>query len=275
MKKLNILGVTVLGISAMIFGGFLIYQKKNEDPVAPRIQCSAEEIFVSVQDSKEEILTYVTASDDQDGNLTDQVMIEKMSDFIMDHTRNITFAVADSRGNVTRTQTKLTYTDYTEPRFSLNAPLRISAGYSANPLKGLSAQSCIDGDLTHKIKYSMPSSVDYSTPGTYPIEFSVLDSTGTQVYLETEIQVYSDLYEQLQIELSDYLVYIEAGSAFDPMEYVQKVTKTTSAKEVSYDRSEFYMESSVDTRVPGTYLVKYHLQQENSSGNTQLVVVVE
>ena len=178
MKKMRIASVILLLVSIGIFTIFQIYSKMVQDNESPKVTCETQELTVSVAATEEELMQGVSAVDNRSGDVSDTLVIESLSDFTEEGKRIATYAAVDESMNVGRCERTIVYEDYQAPVFQMSEPLSYPIGQSVNVLAGITASSVLDGDLTSKIKYSIESSVDTSTPGNYPVEFSVMDSAG-------------------------------------------------------------------------------------------------
>ena len=78
--------------------------------------------------------------------------------------------------------------------------------------------------------------------------------------------------DQQLIALSDYLVYLSQGSAFDAAGYIQSATAPDGT---ALSAGQVSIESPVDTSVPGTYHVGYSVTAQGQSYTAYLTVVVE
>ena len=268
MKKIKILSVILLFFSTVIFVGCNIYEKVMTDHKAPEIT-GMEDIQISVADPEETLLQGISAEDDRDGDVTDGLVIQDISEFDSEGKRTVHFAAADSSGNVAYASRNMSYSDYEAPRFSLSAPLRFPMGSDFNICSGISASSSLDGDLTNNIKYTIDRTVSSAVTGTYQVEFRVMDSTGTTSYLATELEVYDPSEERVEVSLSSYLVYLHVGDSFNASSYYEG---TDLDGDVAVDLN---VDSNVDTSVAGTYYADYTVSTENGlSGTSRLVVVV-
>lgn len=265
MKKRNILCFILLVLSVGSFIGYKQYRKITDDVIPPRITCEENTITASVSVTEEELLQGVSAYDDVSGDLSDSLFIEDISDFIDENTRIITYAAIDKSRNVSRLERTLVYTDYKEPEFSLTAPLCYPVGSKANILGNIRAQSNLDGDVSNKIRYGLTGVIDNLIPGKYDIEYRVTDSCGKTTYLNTEIEIYDSLYSGIQVELSNYLVYVDKGSKFNAESYFKG----------SNIEGELTVNSNVNTKEEGVYYVDYFVNAVNASGKSRLVVVVK
>lgn len=264
MKKIRICSVILFLFSVAVFGVYLYYAKATSDTIAPVVTCETEEMTVSVFTKEAELLAGVTAQDDRSGDVSDTLVIEKISAFTGENTRIVTYAAIDEKGNVGRCQRTLYYEDYQKPTFSLTEAMRFPTGQSVDILGRIKAYSELDGDLTDNIKYSLDSTIDLKTPNIYNVEFRVTDSADVVEYLSLDIEVYDASAERIEVVLSEYLVYVPANAEFDPMAYY-----------VGSDiEGELVIESAVDTTKEGVYNVDYIVNGNNSKGKSRLIVIV-
>lgn len=264
MRKIKIFSVILFIVSAAAFGGCRIWDRFVEDHTAPVIS-GDEALEVSVTDSEEILLEGMTAEDAGDGDVTDSLVVQSISEFNEAGERTVNYAAVDAGGNVGYFSRTLTYTDYEKPVFALSAPLRFPMGTDFNICGGITASSTLDGDLTNKIKYTLDRSVSSSVTGTYQVEFRVSDSTGSTSYLATELEVYDPTEETGEVTLSSYLVYIGVNESFQASDYYSG----TDIEDGSLD-----IQSGVDTSEAGVYTVDYIVTGGKSTGRSRLVVVV-
>lgn len=265
MRKLKVFSILLLLCSTVAFAGFKIYEKGLADNKAPVITCSQDNIQVSVEDPQEKLLEGVTAEDQRDGDITDKIVVQSISEFSEDNKREITYAVADEAGNVGYGKRTMEYTDYSAPTFNLSQPLLYPLGSTFNVSDGVTASGSLDGNLTNNIKYTLDKAISTTTAGTYNVEFRVSDSAGRTSYLQTVLDVYDPGDYQIEVTLSQYLVYIGVNAGFDPNAYF-----------VGSDAEEgvLSIESNVNTAQPGCYYVDYNVTTERQAGKSRLVVVV-
>lgn len=263
MKKKFNWNICILIVAIVIFGAYICYAKIINDSDAPKVTCASDEITVSVESSQQELLKGVTAVDERDGDVTSSLIVESISAFADDE-RIITYAAVDESGNVGRASRTLKYTDYQAPRFSLEEPLRFAIGSKFDVMKGIKAESSLDGDLTGKVKFSQSSVLDKTKAGEYEGEFRVADSTGTVSYLPVKVQIYDPMADGVKVELNQYVLYLEKGEAFNPRKYF-KGSSPWGALRIS---------SNVNTAEAGVYTVDYTVSYGSSKGESRLVVVV-
>lgn len=266
--------VVLFVIVILLFGGMLVYEKYMVDDVPPVILCEEDVIRVRVEDGEEALLEGVTATDDVDGDLTDQVMVKSVSPLIGADTAKVTYFVFDSSDNVAMASRTVQYQNYERPRFSLSEPLVYRVGSTVTLLDRLTAQDDIDGDISDSIRVTAQNlSVDYA--GTYSVTVQVTNSMGDTAVLP--LRVVMDSYGAVSrlVELTEYIVYLDEGEDFAPEDYVKRIRDYDYS---AVDVSELAIESNVDTSVPGNYEVSYTFVSSSVRAQTYtawLAVVVE
>ena len=125
MKKLRILGIVVFVIAAVSFGYFKYEQINSKDNQAPVITMDTDSIQVSCQAEDGELLKGIKATDSKDGDVTGSMIVESVSNFMENHTRNMTVVAFDSDNHATKAARKITYTDMFT-NISLTEPLRFA-----------------------------------------------------------------------------------------------------------------------------------------------------
>lgn len=147
----------------------------------------------------------VTATDEEDGNLTDKIEILKND---VDTTKagkyEVTYKVTDRKG-ASRTKTiTVTVNPKIEP---LNeAPTidvtdkEITVGDKFDPKEGVTAKDKEDGNLTDKIEI-LKNTVDPSKPGVYEVTYKVTDSKGASCTKTIKVTVKEKLLLQARITI--------------------------------------------------------------------------
>lgn len=275
--------------SALAFGGCLAQQQTGKDGKGPEIAMDHREISASIHADDEELLSGVTAYDKKDGDVTDSLAVEYISNFVEKGRRKISIVAFDSDHHVTHAERELVYSDYTSPVFSLDGPLRFSV--NADDLtEGLSAEDCLDGTITDRIRLSYRDEIS-STPGLYGVTYSVANRAGDVTTLPVTVELYDPAEEsgKPQITLSDYLIHLEPGQAFDPETYLESVNVDQMLYEKGTDgalhavpdekeileESRLSMDNPVDTGREGVYEVTYTVTaEEGQTSSVRLIVCV-
>lgn len=284
--------IVALVISTIAFTVSMRLWWQGYDVEAPMITMEDTEIEVSINDGEEILLEGISALDTIDGDVTDLLMVENISDFSSDMSREVSILSFDKSNNVTTATRTISYSDYTEPRFSLRSALRIATGDDvADILSYLSVEDCIEGDISEWIQqyYVGDSVIDTSVSGYYPMIFSVFNSMGDSVEFQATIEVYDATKEadKPEIMLSEYIIYLENGETFEPKDYIQKVIyndatyirssegkledlsyepvqgdeelEEVAASYPTFDMDQIAIINEVDTSVSGWYEVSYTL----------------
>ena len=295
------LPVLICGILTAVYAMLFVM---TDDTKSPQLQIDQEILEVSVGADDAALLQGVSAKDNADGDVTDSLIVEKISSLAKDHTATVTYAAFDRSGNVAKASRTLKYMDYQSPKFSQNQSLTFSANSMQNILSFMGATDAIDGDISSRVKGTLLSNANsLNEPGLYQVEFRVTNSMNETVYLTLPVEVYPAGTYNANVELSDYLIYVKTGTAFDPESYLEKVvvgTREYSLKNQGPTRQEKIrvyfnryvdpdsvsepnvrvvnvdMLSDVDTKTPGVYFVAYTVDCDGLyTGYARLNVVVE
>ena len=253
--------LTLLSLAGL--GAYRMIAARRTSGEAPVITFDSDLLEVTTSATDAELLQGVTATDAEDGDVTDSLLVETSTHFVSDNTVEVTYAAFDSQGHVTKAMRSVRYVDYTAPRFSMSGPMIFSESGVSELLSYVGATDCIDGDISSRVKVSsMESGTLLSTPGDHALEFRVTNSAGDTAYLKLAVEVVSGYNSTRQIPLADYLVYLPAGSEFDPRAYLTE----------SYANDyELVITSDVDPETPGVYDVHYSLGNSMS----RMIVIVE
>lgn len=290
MSKILTRILEIILIAAFIaFGIYFFTNKYKEDRVPPVITCRTGNLEVSINDGEDVLLANVTAQDNRDGDITDKVVVESISKFSDTETATarITYAVCDSSENLSRVSCNLIYTDYTPIRYKINSSTRCKLSSSVTPLSFITAEDCIDGDITRKIRYEALGTKDFSvySEGSYGIRYSVVNSMGDIEYFDVMIDVYnppSNIPASYlpQLYLNRYNVYLKTGDDFDPNSYLAYAIVDGERVEMTAPvKRRITALHDVDTSAPGTYRVIYEYSPDKSQYDVKaeavLYVVVE
>ena len=288
-KKSKIFLLVLVSVSILLLIGLQLIQWITQDDTGPVITCPEGVLEASVVVTDAELLEGVSALDNRDGDLSNNIVVETLSPMNGNQLREVPVAVMDLSGNVSRTTRTIHYTDYEKPHIFMSRPLRISSPDELWPLlEGLTANSVLDGDLSAKIKYSFTNSGVILEKGTYALELRVDDSTGTSMVIPANLEIYDSRYETIHVELKEYILYLHVGDTFIPEDYFGAKNDESAQPLTPEDSSntentplkkdeELFIDSNVDTSVPGVYHVTYTVENETAKaiGKSCLIVVVE
>ena len=298
MKRSHLIIIVLFFISVVLFGFTQVrdYMKNAGSP--PEISMDKATLEVPVNVTDEELLAGLKAWDEEDGDLTDQLLVESFSRFVGRGRRTVTIGVADSQGKVTEVTRNIVYTDYESPKFALTGPLQLPITKCDDPLALLTASDKVDGDISNNIEISSLPAEYGENPGDYEVIFSVSNSAGDKVELPVTVTVFDskDTQGAPSIMLSQYLVNVKKGDKIDPWDYVigaesDRVRyereedgsslyavdgkKDEDDNVLSLSKGDFNIANTVDWNEEGVYEIQIRLEDESQRiGITRLVVVV-
>lgn len=284
MKRRTWVMLALVMAALAVFYGYRYRVQQHTDGNPPRIEMSEEMLQLSVLDSEEALLQGVTASDREDGDVTASLIVENIRLLDADGNATVSYAAFDRAGNVTKATRQVQFIDYESPRFSLTAPLLLHQSSNLDALNYIHASDLLDGDITRRIRATLLTENVISTVGEHLVEFRVTNSLGDTVKLELPLEVYAQTY-QATLNLTDYLIYLPEGAAFDPEHYLssyKEQNETISLKGGIPETLSVQVVGTVDTNTPGVYTIEYRVQTmagENETvqtkARTRLIVVVE
>ena len=276
MKRL--FAIIMLTLTALSIGGviaFTVHQRAATGGASPEIRFDQEEISVQTDADDAVLLQGVTATDAEDGDVTESLMVESISRFVGKDTVNVTYVAYDSQNHVTHASRTAHFTDYHPPVFSMGAPMVFQAKNVGDLLVKVGAKDAIDGDISLKIHASFEdTSAALSAIGVHDVELSVTNSLGDTARLLVPIRVVDDPPHSESILLKTYLVYLDKDSAFQPASYL--VDAGQAAQVGKKDNNRIEVKSGVDMSKPGVYAVDYlQIKNDVTQAVTRLIVVVE
>lgn len=306
MRIEKILSTLVLLAAIFVFARYSINSLRANDTVGPNIEMDSTQIEVSVDDLQLKLLRGMTATDARDGDVTDTLVIEDISDFIDENTRTVTYAAFDKNNNVTKTTRSMIYTDYEPARFSLSGALRFPVSTTQqNILNVVHVTDSIDGDLSDKVNFSSSSVINVDTAGDYKMIVEVTNSAGDTFSLPLTVTIYEASVNSAapKIQLTSYLVYTKTGEPLDPLDYLDEVVYHSTEYEITEEEGTFRVDTAYMTQeeleefrekdpavnislieildlanynYPGVYEIQYTLgDADGNRGRTVLTVVVE
>ena len=153
-------------LSAALFGVSEILELKGRDPDAPEIVSDREVLEIPCAYTMEQLMEGVSASDEQDGDLTDQIVAGAFSRFTEPGVADLTYVVFDSAGQSASLTREVRFTDYHGPRFTLTEPLVFAEGEGSytEAMAWLGAEDQLDGSRTEWIVQT-DTDVNYSSVG--------------------------------------------------------------------------------------------------------------
>lgn len=216
----------------------------------------------------------VTATDAEDGNLTDKIEIKKNDvDTTKPGKNEVTYKVTDSKGASYTKSITVTVNPKMEPINS--APIikaedkTLTVGDTFDPKADVTATDAEDGDLTDKIEV-LKNEVDTTKAGKYEVTYKVTDNQGasrTKTITVTVNPKIEPLNEAPTIDVTDKEITV--GDKFDPKEGVTAKDKEDGNLT---DKIEI-LKNTVDSSKPGVYEVTYKVTDSKGTSCTKTIKV--
>lgn len=274
MRLVKIGLIIVFLVSAGLFGVTGLMKLGSRGDEKPVIESDGETLEISCEYTKEDLLLGMTASDEEDGDLTDQIVAGSFSRFVDPGVTGLTYVVFDSQGQSASLTREVRFTDYHSPRFALSEPLvfREGEGSYTEAMERLDAVDQLDGSRKDWIVQT-DTDVNYSTAGNYTMSVEVTNSLGDTASAGLPVHVVNAQSRNVQIALTQGIVYLEAGEEIDPASYISGVTGLNGA---ALDPGTVSAQSGVDVNTPGCYEIHYQASDgAGNAGETWLTVIVE
>lgn len=274
----------------MVFAGYRQYDAIKSDVDAPEISINdTQTLQISVQTPKAELLQGVTATDRHDGDLTQKLVVESVRLIDSDGLVTVRYAVADQAGNVAKAERTAQYTDYESPKFSLSRPLVYEVYQDFDVLDAVYARDALDGDIRHRVRATTMGEASIYSQGTHDVHLQVSNSLGETAEIIVPVEVVETGTYDASLTLTDYLIYLPQGSAFDAEEYLGDFIyrgEDTSLRNGLPGAFSLKVEGNVRTGTPGVYPVSYKVTYivnqggyseytQRVAGYSKLIVVVE
>ena len=245
------------------------YLGSTDKDVPPEITCPNDILEISASDSEEVLLVDVTAEDQQDGDLTERITIGGISKLVTRDTAKVTYLVFDSDNNMASCARRIRYVDYHRPTFDVTEPLVYATTEEVAMLSRLKATDVVDGDISKNIRVSTLEATDHSE--IFHVTIQASNSLGDTSMLTLPVLMFESNPLRPEIQLSDWLIYLEQDSEFIPSAYLLSVQAPGLVPSVA----EVTVDNGVDTAKPGTYYVTYTYSANGSTGIAVLTVVVQ
>lgn len=266
------LGTIIILVVVSFFAGQTIVRDVRSDKTPPVICDDQGTIHISVKDDPSAMLAGLTATDDRDGDVTENIRVERISRFSDDGSVDVSFIVFDKANNMCRHIRTVFYDDYQSPRFTLTQPLVYYVGQTVAVMDRLKLNDSLSGDITHKVKLEA-SNVNNDQVGQYAVSLVAVTDYGDEVNarLPINIQKYDALAPVIQ--LSDYLVYTKVGEPIHPKDYI---TDIRDCNGFPIDINVVFVFNQVDFSKPGGGQFRLEVNDGNGrTGYTYLSVIVE
>ena len=222
MRLVKIGLIIVFLVSTGLFGVTGLMKLGSRGDEKPVIESDGEALEIPCEYTKEDLLLGVTASDEEDGDLTDQIVAGSFSRFVDPGVTGLTYVVFDSQGQSASLTREVRFTDYHPLVF------REGEGSYTEAMERLDAVDQLDGSRKDWI-IQTDTDVNYSTAGNYTMSVEVTNSLGDTASASLPVHVVNAQSRNVQIALTQGIVYLEAGEEIDPASYISGVTGPNGA----------------------------------------------
>ena len=270
MRILRLVVSLIFVVTTALYVYFLVAEKIKSDETVPVITLAEEVLEVDIDATKEDLLSGVTAFDEKDGDLTDKVIVESVSNFIEPGLCRVTYAVCDNNSHVATATRKIRYKGYTSPKFTLSEDLCYSLYERLDVSKAIGAVDCIEGDISTNI---VVSSEDYtsSIEGVFNIQATVTNRKGDSSTITVPLIIEDRSLSAPTIELKEFLVYSEPNKKIDFKKYLDSA-EDSRGNDLTKDVT---IETNIDVSKEGSYTVHYYVTDKNGVvGHSVLTVII-
>ena len=153
---MKIYKIAVILLFLAVSGVFLVTfvaERFTVDTTVPVISLEDDVLELSVNAKDKDFLDGVTAFDEKDGDLTDEIIVESVSRFIEPGVCKVKYAVCDSDNHVAHATRKVRYKNYEPPKFKLKNSLCFSLYENINVAKRRNLISAAGGYLVENIGF--------------------------------------------------------------------------------------------------------------------------
>lgn len=227
----------------IILGGLSIYWKLSDDHTAPEISFGENTIYMPDM-SEADLLADVTATDNEDGDVTESLVIETITVNAQDNTAIVVYVARDSRNNIAKVKRVLFMSD-----------LEAVTEYESEK------ESELETEKSDRVKITNHGNSEMNEETEADIE----SESETESELETESESETELLEPGHpvIKLTADNVTIEKGESFNPLEYVASIEDDYDDKYSLW--RDIQLDGEYDVNTAGTYTLSFYVL--DSSGN--------
>ena len=246
----------------------------------PVITASDKVIKVGDKFTNTEALEGVTATDKEDGNITEKIAVESNNvDTNQPGDYTVTYSVEDSKG----AKATKTINVRVNPRLiAINSiPVINASDKSINvgdsftdkdALKGVTAYDKEDGNITDRVKV-IENNVNTKQAGNYTVTYSVEDNKGAKAKKTVNVKVYEKMATINAIPVitaSDKT--IELGDSFTDKDALKGVT-ATDKEDGNITGKIKVVENNVKPNKEGTYTVTYNVEDSQGAKASKTINV--
>lgn len=177
ISKAIIIELALILIVSVGFGLYFVQVQIKARNNPPQIVVAESDNIFSVSATEDDLTADVSATDKEDGDVTESLVIEAISPIFEKHTRTVTYVAFDSDNNVTKLDREIKYKDYQPPQIICDKTIYVPSGEYTEILSKVSATDVIDGDISSHVKIEI-NNVVRGVPGRYSAQLTVTNSCG-------------------------------------------------------------------------------------------------
>lgn len=283
MKRINALLLMILAVAFGLFAGYHLWVHNRLDTTGPVLTVEEGMLEISVKDRETALMKGIRAVDDRDGDVTASILVESIYGISDDNVTTVTYAAFDRAGNVTKIQRKIRLVDYQSPRFEAHGSLTFPGNSSFDLMDHVGAYDVLEGDIRRRVHATLVSDTKaVSAEGNHQVKLMVTNSLGDTAEVVLPVLVYSPEWYTADVMLTDYLIYLKRGAAFQAEDYLETFVFRGDPIDISREIPadiNVEIQNEVRTGIPGVYEVTYILSKNlngtNHSGVARLIVIVE
>lgn len=267
MKK----GIVALMIAACLaLGGFTFFMLTTEDRKAPEIQIQDVDIMYVNGSDYSELLTGVTATDNREGDVTQNLIVEGVYPNEDGTTANVVYVVKDEKNNIAKASRKVKYQAEQESAV---------AGEEANmnEQENTPSQDEVSGDAGNDAveKTEKDNDAENNLPQAVGTEDGEKPDASTETDDDDETEDSGSSGSPV-IKLKQSTVTINRGQSVNRISYVESITDDKDDKSTLWEQIQIKGDT-FDSSTSGTYEQIYYVVDSdgNKSNEAKLTIVVE
>ena len=246
--------------------GAIAFIKFTSDNQAPVINYSGDVLNVTCS-VEQEVMRGVSASDNEDGDISDKIFIENASINFLNQTNIITYVAIDAAGNVGKLTREIIMSSDLNKVIEIIKPLDITVN-SMEEFIGTDYFRVVDkcgNDSTQLMLVS--GEVDTNVIGEYPVTIKI--DGKEEIYV---INVVEKFIAPPTISLKEDKIEVELNENIDYMSYID--TLLDEVDDLKTLSKRVVITGQADTTISGSYVVEYSVSNTSSKIATASLEVI-
>lgn len=251
----------------IITAGCFIHNWGKQAAQPPHFEKNTENITVSLEHYREELLNSVKAFDSNGNDISESVVLKKLVKADGKDNFHVTYAVFDSEGVSAEYTASAQILGYVSPRIDLKDPLRFAPGGSGYLADWIKVTDVFDGDISAGAKI-VSADMDYDSPGIYTILVQVENSVGDITTFPLKIVVRPQSGSGYTMTLTNNVVYAKKGQKVDPQAYIKDFHRydSTTQNNIQIPSADVGIVYSGDPLTDDIYHIIYMIPEGSAAG---------